>query len=158
MNRVILVVDDDENDLLFAKMAMDKAGVRNPVQAAKDGQEALDYLQGTEKFADRLKYPLPYMVLLDLKLPYVMGLDVLTWIRSQPQFKTTIVIVLTSSRHIGDIRTAYQTRRERLPGQAGEFERAGRHDEIAQGFLADPEHSRSRWQIGGQTRPALARP
>ena len=105
---MILVVEDDENDLTFVKMAMKKAGVANPIQVAKDGQEALDYFQGNGKFADRSKFPLPYLVLLDLKLPYVMGLDVLTWIRDQPQFKSTVVIVLTSSRYLKDIGKAYQ--------------------------------------------------
>ena len=105
---MILVVEDDENDLTFLKMAMKNAGMTNPVRVARDGQEVLDYFQGNGKFADRAEFPLPYLVLLDLKLPYVMGLDVLTWIRDQPQFKSTIVIVLTSSRYIGDIGKAYQ--------------------------------------------------
>jgi CheY-like chemotaxis protein len=108
MNAMILVVEDDENDLMFLKMAMKKAGVTNPIQVTRDGKEVLDYFQGNGKFANRAEFPLPYLVLLDLKLPYVMGLDVLTWIRDQPQFKSTIVIVLTSSRHIGDIGKAYQ--------------------------------------------------
>ncbi|MEY2466943.1 MAG: hypothetical protein QOD03_1464, partial [Verrucomicrobiota bacterium] len=108
MNKTILVVEDDENDLMFVKMAMKKAGVTNPVQVAHDGQAALDYFQGAGKFADRSAFPLPYLVLLDLKLPYVMGLEVLAWIRDRPQFKQTIVIMLTSSRHTEDIGTAYQ--------------------------------------------------
>jgi two-component system response regulator len=108
MNKTILVVEDDDNDLMFLKMAMKKAGVTNPIQVAKDGQEVLDYFQGSDKFADRSEFPFPYLVLLDLKLPYVMGLDVLAWIRAQPQFESTIVIVLTSSRHTHDIRTAYE--------------------------------------------------
>ena len=105
---MILVVEDDENDLMFLKRAMKEVGVTNPIQVATDGQKVLDYFQGTGKFANRLEFPLPCLVLLDLKLPYVMGLDVLTWIRAQPQFKSTIVIMLTSSRHTKDIRTAYQ--------------------------------------------------
>jgi len=108
MNAMILVVEDDENDLMFLKMAMKNAGVTNPVQVARDGQEVLDYFQGNGKFANRAEFPLPYLVLLDLKLPYLMGLDVLAWIRDQPQFKSTIVIVLTSSRYVGDIGKAYQ--------------------------------------------------
>jgi CheY-like chemotaxis protein len=107
-DRTILVVEDDENDLVFIKMAMKKAGITNPIQIAMHGQEALDYFEGAGKFTNRAKFPLPYLMLLDLKLPYVMGLDVLTWIRDQPQFKSTIVIVLTSSRHERDIRMAYQ--------------------------------------------------
>ncbi len=108
MNKLILIVEDDENDVTFVKMAMKKAGVTNPVQIVTDGQQALDYFQGTEKYADRSEFPLPYLVLLDLKLPFVMGLDVLAWIREQPQLKSTIVIVLTSSRHTEDIGMAYQ--------------------------------------------------
>jgi DNA-binding response OmpR family regulator len=108
MNELILVVEDDENDLLFVKRAMKEAGITNPLQIANDGQQVLDYFQGTGKFADRSEFPLPYLVLLDLKLPFVMGLDVLAWIRGQPQFKSTIVIAFTSSRHTEDIGTAYQ--------------------------------------------------
>ena len=108
MNMTILVAEDDENDLMFLKMAMKKAGVTNSVLVAKDGQEVLDYFQGNGKFAERAAFPLPYLLLLDLKLPYVMGLDVLTWIRDQPQFNSTIVIVLTSSRYAEDIGKAYQ--------------------------------------------------
>ena len=108
MNRLILVVEDDENDVMFVKMAMKKAGVTNPIQVVTDGQQALDYFQGSGKFANRSQYPIPYLVLLDLKLPFVMGLDVLAWIREQSELKSTIVIVLTSSRHTEDIRMAYQ--------------------------------------------------
>lgn len=108
MSEMILVVEDDENDLIFLKMALKKAGVTNPIQIAGDGQEALAYFQDNGKFADRTKFPLPYLVLLDLKLTYVMGLDVLTWIREQPQLKSTIVIVLTSSRYVEDIGKAYR--------------------------------------------------
>ena len=108
MNRVVLVVEDDENDVMFVKMAMKKAGMTNPIQVVTDGQQALDYFQGSGKFANRSQFPIPYLVLLDLKLPFVMGLDVLAWIREQSELKSTIVIVLTSSRHTEDIRMAYQ--------------------------------------------------
>ena len=108
MNKLILLVEDDENDVMFVKMAMKKAGVTNPIQVVTDGQQALDYFQGSGKFANRSQFPIPYLVLLDLKLPFVMGLDVLAWIREQAELKSTIVIVLTSSRHTGDIRIAYQ--------------------------------------------------
>ena len=68
-----------------------------PLHVAKDGREALDYVNGTGNFSDREKHPLPYLLLLDLKLPYVMGLEVLKHIRERPEFDSTIVIVLTSS-------------------------------------------------------------
>ena len=77
----ILQVEDDPNDVFFLQHAMKKMGVANPIQVASDGQQAIDYLQGAGKFADRERFPLPCLVLLDLKLPHVMGLDVLKWIR-----------------------------------------------------------------------------
>lgn len=108
MSRPILLVEDDENDVTFMKMAFKKVGVTDPVEVAAHGQEALDYLQGTGKFAKREDFPLPCLVLLDLKLPYVMGLGVLKWIREQPELESTVVIVLSASSENRDIETAYQ--------------------------------------------------
>jgi CheY-like chemotaxis protein len=86
---------------------MNKAGVANPIQVAVDGQQAIDYLKGAGKFADRELFPLPCLVLLDLKLPYVMGLDVLEWIRSQP-LESLPVIILSASAQATDVATAYR--------------------------------------------------
>ena len=72
MNPAILLIDDEENDVTFTTIALEKAGVTCPVHVAKNGREALDYLSGHGKFADRDRYPLPYLVLLDLKLPFVI--------------------------------------------------------------------------------------
>src|SRR5580765_1118826 len=94
--KTILQVKDDSNDVFFLQHALNKMGVTNPVQIASDGQEAIDYLCGADKFADRRKFPLPCLVLLDLKLPFVMGLDVLRWIRKQPG-PALPVIILTAS-------------------------------------------------------------
>src|ERR1700722_19858192 len=105
--KTILQVEDDPNDVFLFQHAMRKAGVANPVQVASDGQQAIDYLQGAGKFADREKYPFPGLVLLDLKLPYVMGLDVLKWIRKQPGTALT-VLMLTASGEEGDVASAYR--------------------------------------------------
>jgi two-component system response regulator len=105
--RTILQVDDDPNDVYLLKHAMKKAGVANPIQVASDGQQAIDYLRGAGKFADRRKFPFPCLVLLDLKLPYVMGLDVLKWIREQSGM-AAVVVLLTASAEDADIATAYR--------------------------------------------------
>jgi two-component system response regulator len=81
--------------------------VANPIQVATDGRQAIDYVQGAGKFADREKFPLPCLVLLDLKLPYVMGLDVLKWIRQQPGVPL-VVVMLTASGEDADIASAYR--------------------------------------------------
>jgi CheY-like chemotaxis protein len=106
-NHPVLLVEDDENDVFFMQRAFREAGIVTTLNVASDGQQAIDYLSGKGKFADRHAWPLPCLVLLDLKLPYVLGLDVLKWLRSQPEFKSIIVIVLTSSRQDADIEKAY---------------------------------------------------
>src|SRR6185369_3717010 len=82
MDRAILLVEDEENDVLCFKSALRKAGVANPLQWSRDGREALNYFCGVGEFSNREIYPLPVLVLLDLKLPYVMGLDLLKSIRA----------------------------------------------------------------------------
>jgi two-component system response regulator len=105
MKNTILQVEDDPNDVTLLQHALEMAGVTNPIQVAADGQQAIDYLKGSGRFADREKFPLPSLVLLDLKLPYVMGLDVLKWIRQQPV--RTLVLILTSSARHADVTEAY---------------------------------------------------
>ncbi|MDB6028732.1 MAG: response regulator [Verrucomicrobiales bacterium] len=105
--KTILLVEDDENDVYFMKQAATKVNMRNPMHVACDGQEALNYFKGEGNFKDRTQFALPSLVLLDLKLPRVMGMEVLKWIRQQPEFKTLAVIVMTSSELQSDIKAAY---------------------------------------------------
>ncbi|SDT89951.1 Response regulator receiver domain-containing protein [Verrucomicrobium sp. GAS474] len=102
----ILVVEDTEDDVFFLKRALKAAGITIPVQVAVDGQQALDYLSYSGAYADRERYPLPFLVLLDLKLPYIMGFDVLRWIRQQPPLADVKVVVLSSSQQEADIQMA----------------------------------------------------
>src|SRR5437016_10582946 len=105
MKKVILQVEDEENDVLLTRHALSKAGVLNPVQVAINGQEAIDYFNGEGRFTNRNEFPLPYLVLLDLKLPHVPGLEVLKFIRQAGL--PTPVVVLSSSENEEDIATAY---------------------------------------------------
>ena len=105
-----MLVEDDENDVLIMTMTLKKVGLTCPICVARDGREALDFLSGTGKFADRHEYPLPYLILLDLKLPRVLGLEVLKWLRERPEFDSTIVLMLSSSPMPEDIQNAYHLR------------------------------------------------
>jgi len=105
---LILQVEDDQNDVMFLELAMETAGWKIPIQVVTDGRQALDYLSGSGVFADPQPHPEPSLVLLDLRLPKMPGLDVLKWIRQQPKLKTVPVIVLTSSEANRDIEDAYQ--------------------------------------------------
>ena len=107
-NRSILYVEDREEDVILLKYAFKRADIQNHVEVANDGQKAIDYLSGSGKYADRSQFPMPGIVLLDLQLPYKMGLEVLEWIRQQPSLKALIVIILSSSTHHGDVRRAYE--------------------------------------------------
>lgn len=106
-DKVILLVEDNEDDVFLTEMALKQAGCENPLLVVTDGQEAVDYLSGTGQFADREKFPFPSLILLDLKLPYRTGLEVLQWMREQRQLPGTFVAVLTSSNEPSDLKKAY---------------------------------------------------
>ncbi len=92
---------------LSCGVLFDDAGVANPLVVVEDGQAAIDYLSGADKYADREKYPLPAVVFLDLKLPLKSGFDVLSWMRKAEPCANIVVIVLTSSDESTDIKKSY---------------------------------------------------
>lgn len=103
----ILHVEDDPNDTLLFQHACRKAGMTFELQAVSDGDQAIAYLRGANDFCDRKKFPVPQLILLDLKMPRVSGFDVLAWLRADDQFKGLPVVVLTSSNHDADVKRAY---------------------------------------------------
>jgi len=103
----LLLVEDNGDDVFFMKRAISAAGIAHPLEVAQDGQAAVDYLAGRGEFADRKRFPVPFLMFLDLKLPHKSGLEVLEWIRGQPALRTLIVLVLTSSREESDVTKAY---------------------------------------------------
>jgi CheY-like chemotaxis protein len=105
---VVLIAEDEEDYVLLLKKAFAEAGVRNPVFVAPTGQEMMAYLKGEGKFANRDEYPLPDLLLLDLKLPGFSGLEILGWVRSHPGLSALRVIVLTSSEDVRDVNDAYR--------------------------------------------------
>ena len=107
-NAVILLVEDQEEDILLIRRAFKKANLLNTLQVVRDGEEAIAYLKGVEMYRNRNEYPLPALVLLDLKLPRLSGLEVLKWIRGQPGLSVLRVVVLTASQRIQDVNLAYQ--------------------------------------------------
>jgi CheY-like chemotaxis protein len=106
-NAPILYAEDDEHDVFFLQHAFQAAGITNPLQVARDGQEAIDYLSGAGDFADRSRYPLPCLILLDLKMPGVSGMEVLAWLRQVSNSPPLPVIVLSSSAQPRDIDRAF---------------------------------------------------
>lgn len=103
----VLHVDDDPNDTMLLQVACAKADVDFELLNVEDGSEVIEYLSGTGKYADRTRYQLPGLVLLDLKMPRATGLDVLKWIRGHSMLKHLPVIVLSGSELKEDIHQAY---------------------------------------------------
>ena len=103
---VILLVEDREDDILLVRRAFERGGISNPFHVVRDGEEAVQYLAGEGKYSNRAEYPLPDLILADLKLPGVDGFDLVRWIRRQPGFGSIPVVVLTSSDAIRDVNRA----------------------------------------------------
>ncbi|HXT13932.1 MAG TPA: response regulator [Candidatus Angelobacter sp.] len=107
-DRSVLLAEDDSNDVLLLQLAFQEAGIRNPLHVVHDGQEAIDYLSGTEKFSDRSRFPFPALLILDLKMPRKTGIDVLEWLAKEDAMRCLPTIMLSSSVHPGDIEKAYR--------------------------------------------------
>ena len=105
---IILLVEDRDDDILLVRRAFAAARVDTPLYVVRDGETAIEYLLGVGKYSRREEFPLPNLVLLDLKMPKMGGIEVLRWIRQQPQLKALRVIVLTSSEDIFDVNQAYE--------------------------------------------------
>lgn len=105
---VILLAEDTEDDVLLIKRAFARGGVRQPIYVVHDGEEAIWYLKGEGKFSNRDEYPLPDLLLLDLKMPIMDGFQVLRWVRQQPNLVALRILVLTSSDSLRDVNLAYK--------------------------------------------------
>ena len=97
MVKKVLVAEDDPGDVYLLKRAFSLSGTPTTLHFVRDGQEVIDYLQGQERYSNRDTFPLPDLLLLDLKMPRLSGFDVLQWLRDQPGLKRLLVTVFTSS-------------------------------------------------------------
>ena len=102
----VLLADDDSNDIFFLRRAFQKAGVSNAVMDVPDGEKAIEYLGGSNCYSDRTRYPMPALLLLDLKMPKINGFEVLEWISTRDELRDLKVVVLSSSGLPADIQKA----------------------------------------------------
>ncbi len=107
-NFTILVAEDDQNDALLLRRALNKNNIKNPVELVPDGEEAIAYLEGRGKYADRSRYPRPQLVILDLKMPRRDGLEVLEWLKNNQQYQVIPRLALSSSKEQQDIVQSYR--------------------------------------------------
>jgi CheY-like chemotaxis protein len=107
-SEMILLAEDDENDVLLIQRAFNKAGMRNKLKVVRNGQQAIEYLSAQGPYNNREKFPLPFLVLLDLKMPGVDGFEVLDFVKHDSNLKRLLVVVLTSSNLQADVDRAYE--------------------------------------------------
>lgn len=106
MTQALLWIEDDPNDILLGERALQKSGLPKSI-IVRDGEEAIAYLAGVAPYEDRTQFPLPSLILSDLKLPRVSGFEVLRWLRSQESLRRIPFVVFTSSKQRRDIDMAY---------------------------------------------------
>jgi two-component system, response regulator len=107
--KMVLIVEDNPDDELMTIEALKHAGVTNDIQVVRDGAEALDFLFGTGKFAERDLSQMPAVVLLDLKLPKLSGIDVLNRVRENELTCNIPIVILTSSSEDEDMISSYKS-------------------------------------------------
>jgi CheY-like chemotaxis protein len=130
----ILLIEDREDDILLIKKSFAAAGITNPIFSVRDGEQAVKYLSSEGPYANHDEYPLPDLVLLDLKMPGMDGFEVLQWIRQQPHLRHLRVIVLTSSEEHRDINRAYELGANSFLIKPQEFERFQEVSELLQNY------------------------
>jgi CheY-like chemotaxis protein len=104
----VLLVEDDLNDIFLVKRAFKLARLQNPLQVVTDGQEAINYLRGAGKYADRDLHPLPKLIVMDIKMPRKTGFDVLEWVKSNGPLRRIPIVIVSSSDRAQDVNRAYE--------------------------------------------------
>lgn len=119
----MLVIEDNDDDAVLLRRAFTKGKILNAIRFVHSADEAVAYLTGTGKYRDRLEFPLPSLILLDLKLPGMSGHDFLKWIRNEPNLRSLRVVVLSSSDEMRDVNLAYQLGANSFLVKPADFER-----------------------------------
>src|SRR5688572_23473305 len=104
----VLLVDDDADAVILFERAYQRAGITHPFAVAESADNAIAYLSGEGRYADRAVYPMPALILLDIKMPGRTGFDVLEWIRKNSGVSAMRVVMLTGSPYIADVNRAYR--------------------------------------------------
>ena len=104
----ILIAENNQDDIILLQALLQKANLSVPIHVVTDGEQAISYLSATGEYADRAKYPLPQLLLLDIKMPRTDGFEVLEWIRRQHELDDLRVVMLTGIEDVRYVNRAYR--------------------------------------------------
>jgi CheY-like chemotaxis protein len=134
MEGLIMLVEDSDDERAMMRFAFKKAGVRNPVREVHDGAEAIAYLSGGGEYADRERYPVPCLIITDLKMPGVDGFELLEWLSSQPELAKVPRLIISNSLIENDRKRAHEL------GACAFFVKPGQFDELIKTVAEMNEH------------------
>ena len=143
--QAILLAEDNPDDVLLIRLALEKTGSHDLLRIVRDGEEVLNYLQGEEVYADREQFPVPRLLLLDLAMPRMSGLEVLAWLQPRAEWMHLPVVVLSGFCDETAIRRAYELGAAAFlikPGEFSELVAAMKH--VTDFWLHGPE-AEHRW-------------
>lgn len=108
MAKLILIADDDDNDAYAIGQTLTKAGIKNSLKVVGDGLDVIAYLKGERQYADRKRFPIPSVLLLDLKMPRIGGFAIMEWLKDRTDLRNgALVVVFTGNSDAGNLRRAY---------------------------------------------------
>jgi CheY-like chemotaxis protein len=119
--RTILVVDDNEDDIFIFSRALAANGITNPVHSVNHGREAVQYLEGRGRYADRAAFPFPITIFTDLKMPWMNGLEVLKWLKESPRCAILPAVVLTAFKNKAQLDEAFSLGADACIVKCGRF-------------------------------------
>jgi CheY-like chemotaxis protein len=152
----ILLVEDEENDAMLLKMAFQKIDILAPIQSVKDGLEAIAYLNGERDYANRALHPFPEVLIVDLKMARMSGLELLAGIRDHPVFRVIPTIIMSSSRADLDTKKAYDLGANTLYDQAILFRRTRKNSKGCSRVSGAQRQAQDKVVIGSLRSKALS--
>ena len=106
-SRLLLIVEDYEDDAAWLQVLLTQSGISNPLRTALSAEDAINYLAGGPPYGNRAVFPLPSVIFIDLKLPGISGFDLLRWIKGQPELNNIFIVVLSATGDLKSVQAAY---------------------------------------------------